>query len=129
MGCKLGAGWSGRILCNFVYILCTFTAISLLLFIFCAWHQQEPLGLPKGDYESSIATRWKRYTINPLGYKWDHLNLTYKIVKFPNTLNKADTQKAIEIAFRMWSRVSPLTFHSVQPHHDADLKIGKWVCK
>ncbi|XP_077343841.1 matrix metalloproteinase-23-like isoform X2 [Lithobates pipiens] len=72
----------------------------------------------------SRRTRWKRYTINPLGYKWDHLNLTYRIVQFPSTLNKADTEKSMEVAFRMWSNVSPLTFQRIPSDQESDLSIG-----
>ncbi|XP_040205685.1 matrix metalloproteinase-23-like [Rana temporaria] len=72
----------------------------------------------------SRRTRWKRYTINPLGYKWDHLNLTYRIVQFPSTLNKGDTEKAMEVAFRMWSNVSPLTFQHIPSDQESDLSIG-----
>ncbi|XP_073482667.1 matrix metalloproteinase-23-like [Aquarana catesbeiana] len=72
----------------------------------------------------SRRTRWKRYTINPLGYKWDHLNLTYKIVQFPSTLNKGDTEKSMEVAFRMWSNVSPLTFQRIPSDQESDLSIG-----
>ncbi|XP_038673103.1 matrix metallopeptidase 23bb [Scyliorhinus canicula] len=68
--------------------------------------------------------RQKRYAINPLLHKWDHFNITYKIVQFPSTLNKEDTRKAIAIAFIMWSDVSPLTFTEVPPQKDADIKIG-----
>ncbi|XP_072897773.1 matrix metallopeptidase 23bb isoform X3 [Hemitrygon akajei] len=71
--------------------------------------------------------RSKRYAINPLLHKWDHFNITYKIVKFPSTLNKDDTRKAIAIAFIMWSDVSPLTFTEVPTQKDADIKIGVWL--
>uniref|UniRef100_A0A8C5PAP5 Ig-like domain-containing protein n=1 Tax=Leptobrachium leishanense TaxID=445787 RepID=A0A8C5PAP5_9ANUR len=80
--------------------------------------------LQQEEYKGNTLSRWKRYTINPFGYKWDHSNLTYKIVKFPNTLNKDDTKRALAIAFRMWSRVSPLTFQLVEPHQESDLTIG-----
>ncbi|XP_030071550.1 matrix metalloproteinase-23-like [Microcaecilia unicolor] len=68
--------------------------------------------------------RIKRYTINPLGYKWDHLNLTYKIIQYPSTLNKGDTEKALALAFRMWCDVSPLSFQPVGPQEESDIKIG-----
>ncbi|KTG42056.1 hypothetical protein cypCar_00018404 [Cyprinus carpio] len=69
--------------------------------------------------------RSKRYAINPLGYKWEHFNVTYKITKFPNTLNKDDTRKAISIAFTKWSDVSPLTFTEItNPNKSADITIG-----
>ncbi|XP_055501774.1 matrix metallopeptidase 23bb isoform X2 [Leucoraja erinacea] len=78
-----------------------------------------PEELPK-----SFLLRRKRYAINPLLHKWDHFNITYKIEKFPSTLNKADTRKAIAIAFVMWSDVSPLTFTELPTHKDADITIG-----
>ncbi|CAM5137841.1 unnamed protein product [Eretmochelys imbricata] len=68
--------------------------------------------------------RRRRYAINPLGYKWDHVNLTYKIVQFPSTLNKGDTERAIAAAFRMWSEVSPLGFRHLPPAQPADITIG-----
>ncbi|XP_053166901.1 matrix metalloproteinase-23-like [Hemicordylus capensis] len=68
--------------------------------------------------------RRRRYAINPLGYKWDHVNLTYKILQFPSTLNKADTERAIASAFRMWSDVSPLSFRRLAPSQPADITIG-----
>ncbi|KAM8953073.1 matrix metalloproteinase-23-like [Pelodytes ibericus] len=117
MGWMIGDMGCGR-------IVCVSTSVSLLIFSIWAWHQQESLLLPKVTSERNIHTRWKRYTINPLGYKWDHLNLTYKIVQFPNTLNRGDTERALEIAFRMWSRVSPLTFKRVHPQQGSDLTIG-----
>uniref|UniRef100_A0A674JAI6 Matrix metallopeptidase 23bb n=2 Tax=Terrapene triunguis TaxID=2587831 RepID=A0A674JAI6_9SAUR len=68
--------------------------------------------------------RRRRYAINPLGYKWDHVNLTYKIVQFPSTLNKGDTERAIAAAFRVWSDVSPLSFRRLPPAQPADITIG-----
>ncbi|XP_078420476.1 matrix metallopeptidase 23bb [Cetorhinus maximus] len=76
------------------------------------------------ELPSTFLSRQKRYAINPLLHKWDHFNITYKIVQFPSTLNKDDTRKAIAIAFVMWSDVSPLTFTEVPPQKDADIKIG-----
>ncbi|XP_039899311.1 matrix metallopeptidase 23bb isoform X3 [Simochromis diagramma] len=71
------------------------------------------------------AARSKRYAINPLGHKWTHHNITYRIIKFPNTLNVEDTRKAIGIAFTKWSDVSPLTFTEVTDGNDtADITIG-----
>nr|XP_020669175.1 matrix metalloproteinase-23-like [Pogona vitticeps] len=69
-------------------------------------------------------TRRRRYAINPLGYKWDHVNLTYRIVQFPSTLNKGDTERAIASAFRMWSDVSPLSFRRLPATQRADITIG-----
>ncbi|XP_075056998.1 matrix metalloproteinase-23-like [Mixophyes fleayi] len=123
MGWILVDGVSGMI----VYV---FTGVSLLLLSFGMWNQQESLLQTKGDGAAcgvkfpSNSSRWKRYTINPLGYKWDHLNLTYRIVQFPSTLNRGDTERALEIAFNMWSNVSPLTFQRVLPQQKSDLSIG-----
>uniref|UniRef100_A0A8C4X5Y1 Matrix metallopeptidase 23bb n=1 Tax=Erpetoichthys calabaricus TaxID=27687 RepID=A0A8C4X5Y1_ERPCA len=85
------------------------------------WFFTAPAG---GSRSSAQAPRVKRYAINPLGQKWDHLNITYKIVQFPSTLNKDDTHRAISIAFTMWSTVSPLNFREVSPESQADIKIG-----
>ncbi|KAL4647047.1 matrix metalloproteinase-23-like isoform X1 [Arapaima gigas] len=78
------------------------------------------------DLQSRVVlTRSKRYTINPMGYKWQQLNLTYRISTFPNTLNKEDTRRAIGIAFSKWSDVSPLSFTEVtQVNVRADITIG-----
>lgn len=80
-------------------------------------------GLADG-FSLGRASRQKRYTINPMEHKWDHFNITYKISKFPNTLNKDDTRKAIGIAFRMWSDVSPLGFTELPPESQTDIDIG-----
>ncbi|XP_078522156.1 matrix metalloproteinase-23-like [Lissotriton helveticus] len=81
--------------------------------------------LATSDHKSGLLpSRRKRYAINPLGYKWDHLNLTYKIVQYPSTLNREDTDKAFAIAFKMWSNASPLTFRRVLSQEESDLKIG-----
>ncbi|KAG9493843.1 hypothetical protein GDO78_001622 [Eleutherodactylus coqui] len=108
------------------------TGASLLLLSFGIWHQQESVHdmLTQDERQTcgvvfpSQSGRWKRYTINPLGHKWDHLNLTYRIVQYPNTLNRWDTDKALEIAFGMWSKVSALTFQHVPHEHKSDLSIG-----
>lgn len=69
--------------------------------------------------------RRKRYTITPGHLKWDHFNLTYKILSFPrNLINARDTRKGLAAAFRMWSEVSPFSFREVPRHVDSDLKIG-----
>ncbi|XP_066838331.1 matrix metalloproteinase-23 isoform X1 [Anser cygnoides] len=69
--------------------------------------------------------RRKRYTITPGHLKWDHFNLTYKILSFPrNLINARDTRKGLAAAFRMWSEVSPFSFKEVPRHVDSDLKIG-----
>ncbi|XP_069774342.1 matrix metalloproteinase-23 isoform X2 [Narcine bancroftii] len=68
--------------------------------------------------------RKRRYALTPQRLKWDHFNLTYKIVSFPKTLNKDDTGRGISTAFQMWSEVSPFNFTRVPPDDDADIKIG-----
>ncbi|KAM9128222.1 neutrophil collagenase-like [Pangshura tecta] len=69
--------------------------------------------------------RRRRYPIKPLDYKWDHVNLTYKIVQFPSTLNKADTERAVAAAFHVWSDVSPLRFRGLLPDQLAAITIGR----
>ncbi|KAG5836988.1 hypothetical protein ANANG_G00234480 [Anguilla anguilla] len=118
------------------------TSVMLLLAIldwsvaFPSWRREAESGLtslrPYVELTDSVniwskvtQTRSKRYAINPLGHKWEHANITYKITKFPNTLNKDDTRKAISIAFTMWSDVSPLSFTEVtHPNQSADIIIG-----
>ncbi|XP_054838687.1 matrix metalloproteinase-23-like [Eublepharis macularius] len=94
----------------------------------CGYEEEEAawtLAGASGTQESGkVLSRRRRYAINPLGYKWDHVNLTYKIVQFPSTLNKADTERAIANAFRMWSDVSPLSFRRLPPTQQADITIG-----
>ncbi|XP_060098717.1 matrix metalloproteinase-23-like [Heteronotia binoei] len=75
------------------------------------------------EFHTALSRR-RRYAISPEGYKWDHVNLTYKIVQFPSTLNRGDTETAIAKAFRMWSDVSPLTFRRLPPTQQADISIG-----
>ncbi|XP_060622744.2 matrix metalloproteinase-23-like [Anolis sagrei] len=85
----------------------------------------QSIGAPSDAWPSNKGlARRRRYAINPLGYKWDHVNLTYKIVQFPSTLNKGDTERAIASAFRMWSDVSPLSFRRLAPTQQADITIG-----
>uniref|UniRef100_A0A3Q4MGD2 Matrix metallopeptidase 23bb n=1 Tax=Neolamprologus brichardi TaxID=32507 RepID=A0A3Q4MGD2_NEOBR len=92
---------------------------------------RDPEGQTMSDSSRSMeafgdrAARSKRYAINPLGHKWTHHNITYRIIKFPNTLNVEDTRKAIGIAFTKWSDVSPLTFTEVTDGNaTADITIG-----
>ncbi|XP_023796267.1 matrix metalloproteinase-23 isoform X4 [Cyanistes caeruleus] len=71
------------------------------------------------------AARSRRYTITPGHLKWDHFNLTYKILSFPrNLLSARDTRRGLAAAFRMWSEVSPFSFREVPRHLPSDLKIG-----
>ncbi|XP_070615291.1 matrix metalloproteinase-23 isoform X2 [Erythrolamprus reginae] len=69
--------------------------------------------------------RKKRYTLTPGRLKWDHFNLTYKILSFPkNLIGKSQTRKGLTAAFRMWSDVSPFTFREVPVSASSDLTIG-----
>ncbi|CAM4719103.1 unnamed protein product, partial [Lepidochelys kempii] len=94
------------------------------------WNHWEGATAPRESDPSFTVAQDRRmgrrrcYAINPLGYKWDHVNLTYKIVQFPSTLNKGDTERAIAAAFRMWSEVSPLGFRRLPPAQPADITIG-----
>ncbi|KAM9813135.1 matrix metallopeptidase 23bb isoform X3 [Syngnathus typhle] len=65
----------------------------------------------------------KRYTINPLGYKWTHANITYRLESFPDTLSADATRQGLSSAFSKWSDVSPLSFTEVR-QRDADITIG-----
>ncbi|MBN3298556.1 MMP23 protein, partial [Amia calva] len=47
-----------------------------------------------------------------------------RITQYPSTLYREDTARAIAIAFKMWSAVSPLTFTEVPPDSPADIRIG-----
>uniref|UniRef100_A0A8C5PHN9 Matrix metalloproteinase-23 n=1 Tax=Leptobrachium leishanense TaxID=445787 RepID=A0A8C5PHN9_9ANUR len=69
--------------------------------------------------------RTKRYTLTPGLLKWDHFNLTYRIVSFPrNLINESDTRKGIAMAFQMWSDVTAFHFKEVPADEESDLKIG-----
>lgn len=93
----------------------TMERLPALLLLLLVWTSAE--GLP--------AARSKRYVINPLGHKWTHHNITYRILKFPSSLSVEDTRTSISIAFSKWSDVSPLTFTEVT-HGNAtvDITIG-----
>ncbi|NXP96394.1 MMP23 protein, partial [Passerina amoena] len=71
------------------------------------------------------APRSRRYTLTPGHLRWDHFNLTYKILSFPrNLLSPRATRRGLAAAFRMWSEVSPFSFREVPRHLPSDLKIG-----
>ena len=46
------------------------------------------------------------------GGKWDHLDLTYRIILYPmdGDMTKRQVDKEISRAFKVWSDVTPLTF-------------------
>ncbi|XP_051696495.1 matrix metalloproteinase-23 isoform X2 [Oryctolagus cuniculus] len=71
------------------------------------------------------APRRRRYTLTPARLRWDHFNLTYRILSFPrNLLSPRDTRRGLAAAFRMWSDVSPFSFREVAPEQPSDLRIG-----
>ncbi|XP_053478711.1 matrix metallopeptidase 23bb isoform X1 [Ictalurus furcatus] len=101
--------------------------VALLVMVFSAgiWRREQECRVSGSGGLRESPVRAKRYAINPLGYKWEHFNITYKITTFPNTLNKDDARKAISIAFNKWSDVSPLTFTEItNPNKSADITIG-----
>ncbi|NP_001411866.1 matrix metalloproteinase-23 isoform 3 [Mus musculus] len=70
-------------------------------------------------------TRRRRYTLTPARLRWDHFNLTYRVLSFPrNLLSPEETRRGLAAAFRMWSDVSPFSFREVAPERPSDLKIG-----
>ncbi|XP_046518506.1 matrix metalloproteinase-23 isoform X3 [Equus asinus] len=69
--------------------------------------------------------RRRRYTLTPARLRWDHFNLTYRILSFPrNLLSPSETRRGLAAAFRMWSDVSPFSFREVAPEQPSDLRIG-----
>ena len=58
----------------------------------------------------------------PSGSRWKVRDLTYKITKFPSTLNKNDVEREIEEAFKVWERETNLTFTKV-PSGKAHIEI------
>uniref|UniRef100_H3BIQ4 Matrix metalloproteinase-23 n=1 Tax=Latimeria chalumnae TaxID=7897 RepID=H3BIQ4_LATCH len=76
-------------------------------------------------FQQKQPPRTKRYAITPSQLKWDHFNVSYKILSFPrNLINKSDTERGIAAAFRMWSAVSPFHFREVPADREADIEIG-----
>ncbi|KAM6173051.1 matrix metalloproteinase-23 isoform 2-T2 [Erethizon dorsatum] len=74
---------------------------------------------------SPLPPRKRRYTLTPGRLRWDHFNLTYRILSFPrNLLSPRETRRGLAAAFRMWSDVSPFSFREVAPEQPSDLRIG-----
>lgn len=98
-----------------------FTATSL-----ASWKTQvDSAGAPVPVLRLPYHLRVKRYTLTPGLLKWDHYNLTYRIVSFPrNLINESDTRKGIAEAYRMWSDVTPFHFKEVPADQESDMKIG-----
>nr|XP_045004918.1 matrix metalloproteinase-23 isoform X5 [Jaculus jaculus] len=72
-----------------------------------------------------LVPRRRRYTLTPARLRWDHFNLTYRILSFPrNLLSPRETRRGLAAAFRMWSDVSPFSFREVAPEQPSDLRIG-----
>uniref|UniRef100_A0A3Q3D7E2 Matrix metallopeptidase 23bb n=1 Tax=Hippocampus comes TaxID=109280 RepID=A0A3Q3D7E2_HIPCM len=65
----------------------------------------------------------KRDAFDPLGRKWTHANISYRLESFPDTLSANATREALGVAFSKWSDVSPLSFTEVR-RRDADITIG-----
>ncbi|XP_066474893.1 stromelysin-1-like [Tiliqua scincoides] len=55
--------------------------------------------------------------------KWGKKDLTYRILNYTPDMNRADVDREIEKAFKVWSQVTPLTFEKV-PEGDADIMIS-----
>ncbi|XP_043917692.1 matrix metalloproteinase-23 [Protopterus annectens] len=129
---------------------CNYKLVSLVLFTFAAVtvlvHQQSLGGFTSSKMLEDNATstlenvqaptayhklqfqhhsRKKRYTLTPTKLKWDHYNLTYRILSYPsNLINESDTEKGIRAAFGMWSEISPFSFRQVPADKPADINIG-----
>ncbi|XP_033859122.1 collagenase 3-like [Acipenser ruthenus] len=52
----------------------------------------------------------EQYTIYPGGLKWPTNSLTYRIENYTPDMSNSDVNKAIEKAFQVWSKVTPLKF-------------------
>ncbi|XP_045426482.1 matrix metalloproteinase-23 isoform X2 [Pipistrellus kuhlii] len=82
-------------------------------------------GSPGPGPPPAPAPRRRRYTLTPARLRWDHFNLTYRILSFPrNLLSPSETRRGLAAAFRMWSDVSPFSFREVGPEQPSDLRIG-----
>ncbi|XP_054281492.1 stromelysin-2-like [Macrosteles quadrilineatus] len=74
----------------------------------------------KDKSSPSTNRRFKRYNLG-MG-KWDHNNITYKVVKYPSVFPRDETDKAFRDAFNVWARHTPLTFTRVR-RGPADIEI------
>ncbi|KAK7817241.1 hypothetical protein U0070_004378 [Myodes glareolus] len=126
--------WFGAVLSG----LCFLSALVLLEWPWApaetAWSAArnvdapDPSGVSTVQVPSSLTIpvpRRRRYTLTPARLRWNHFNLTYRILSFPrNLINPEETRKGLAAAFRMWSDVSPFRFREVAPEHPSDLQIG-----
>ncbi|XP_024593115.1 neutrophil collagenase isoform X3 [Neophocaena asiaeorientalis asiaeorientalis] len=63
------------------------------------------------------------FMITPGNPKWKQTNLTYRIINYTPDLSEAEVETALEKAFKLWSRVSPLNFTKTS-QEEADIKIA-----
>ncbi|XP_054448576.1 neutrophil collagenase [Pteronotus mesoamericanus] len=63
----------------------------------------------------------KGFMLTPGSPKWEHNNLTYRIINNPQQLSKADVEAAIKKAFQVWSDASPLGFTVSEGKADIDI--------
>ncbi|KAK3094384.1 hypothetical protein FSP39_001038 [Pinctada imbricata] len=70
--------------------------------------------------------RRRRYALH--GSKWSKKTITYRVSKYSNKLEKKTTDKEIQRAFDVWSKVSPLTFRRIDKGRpDIDIRFEvKW---
>ncbi|XP_012626025.1 neutrophil collagenase [Microcebus murinus] len=63
------------------------------------------------------------FMITPGSPKWEHTNVTYRIISHTQQLSVAEVGAAFEKAFKLWSGASPLTFTRIS-QGEADIKIA-----
>ncbi|XP_028747203.1 matrix metalloproteinase-23 isoform X1 [Peromyscus leucopus] len=126
--------WFGAVLSG----LCLLSALLLLEWPWApaetAWSAAKQMDAPNSSVVSTaqvpsplttLVPRRRRYTLTPARLRWNHFNLTYRILSFPrNLLNPEETRQGLAAAFRMWSDVSPFRFREVAPELPSDLQIG-----
>ncbi|XP_055493046.1 collagenase 3-like [Leucoraja erinacea] len=95
---------------------------------------QEFFGLHKtGELDSSTLGIMKRsrcgfhdllrYNHGPGNLKWQHKNLTYRIINYTSRLKQSVVKNAIKNAFKVWADVTPLTITSISKG-EADMMIS-----
>ncbi|PNJ86602.1 MMP8 isoform 3, partial [Pongo abelii] len=63
------------------------------------------------------------FMLTPGNPKWERTNLTYRIRNYTPQLSEDDVKTAIEKAFEVWSKASPLTFTRIS-QGEADINIA-----